>query len=130
MQGGHRPIISLYSTPTLTSHPQPATLSSTATPSPQLQLETLTLYPQSPPSDAEVMLEEEVREAVISTAGTAAGAGAFGVLLTAVLPTTVEDLLAMSLAAMVSVQGHRGAGALLGGGGWNGAACCQPGRQG
>lgn len=47
------------------------------------------------------MLEEEVREAVISTAGTAAGAGAFGVLLTAVLPTTVEDLLAMSLAAMV-----------------------------
>lgn len=30
------------------------------------------------------------------------GAGAFGVLLTAVLPTTVEDLLAMSLAAMVS----------------------------
>ena len=31
----------------------------------------------------------------------APGAGAFGVLLTAVLPTTVEDLLAMSLAAMV-----------------------------
>lgn len=101
------------------------------------------------------MLEEEVREAVISTAGTAAGellpaapascthagrlpacpgmfppgvrsdgrltlrlsiwvepfaplvalpagAGAFGVLMTTVLPTTVEDLLALSLAAMVS----------------------------
>jgi len=47
------------------------------------------------------MLEEEVREAVISTAGTAAGAGAFGVLLTAILPTTVEDLLALCLAAMV-----------------------------
>ena len=30
-----------------------------------------------------------------------AGAGAFGVLMTAVLPTTVEDLLALSLAAMV-----------------------------
>ncbi|PRW59965.1 putative transmembrane GTPase FZO- chloroplastic isoform A [Chlorella sorokiniana] len=53
------------------------------------------------PKTTEVMLEEEVREAVISTAGTAAGAGAFGVLLTAVLPTTVEDLLAMCLAAMV-----------------------------
>ncbi|KAL4458908.1 hypothetical protein ABPG75_013773 [Micractinium tetrahymenae] len=53
------------------------------------------------PKTTEVMLEEEVREAVISTAGTAAGAGAFGVLLTAVLPTTVEDLLALSLAAMV-----------------------------
>jgi hypothetical protein len=47
------------------------------------------------------MLEEEVREAVISTAGTAAGAGAFGVLLTTVLPTTVEDLLALALASMV-----------------------------
>ena len=46
------------------------------------------------------MLEQEVREAVLSTAGTAAGAGAFGVLLTSILPTTVEDLLALSLAGM------------------------------
>ncbi|KAI3436182.1 hypothetical protein D9Q98_002237 [Chlorella vulgaris] len=53
------------------------------------------------PKSTEVMLEEEVREAVISTAGTAAGAGAFGVLLTTVLPTTVEDLLALALASMV-----------------------------
>lgn len=53
------------------------------------------------PKTTEVMLEEEVREAVISTAGTAAGAGAFGVFLTAILPTTVEDLLALSLASMV-----------------------------
>lgn len=62
----------------------------------------LTPTDASPLPTAEVMLEGEVREAVISTAGTAAGAGAFGVLLTAILPTTVEDLLAMSLAAMVS----------------------------
>ena len=39
------------------------------------------------------MLEREVRDAVMSTAGTAAGAGAFGVLLTSILPTTIEDLL-------------------------------------
>ena len=42
-----------------------------------------------------------MREAVLSTAGTAAGAGAFGVLLTTVLPSTLEDLLALGLAAMV-----------------------------
>jgi hypothetical protein len=47
------------------------------------------------------MLEEEVREAVMGTAGTAAGAGALGVLLTSVLPTTVEDLLALALSAAV-----------------------------
>jgi hypothetical protein len=47
------------------------------------------------------MLEEEVREAVLGTAGTAAGAAGFGVALTTVLPTTLEDLMALALAAMV-----------------------------
>ena len=46
------------------------------------------------------MLEREVRDAVMSTAGTAAGAGAFGVLLTSILPTTIADRLALSLAGM------------------------------
>eukprot|EP00887_Chlorella_sp_A99_P006611 scaffold3.g6611.t1 len=53
------------------------------------------------PRRTELLLEEEVREAVLSTVGTAGGAGLFGLVLTWVLPTTLEDLLALGLAAMV-----------------------------
>jgi hypothetical protein len=54
------------------------------------------------PAVTEALLETDVREAVLSTASTAAGAGAFGVLLTTVLPTTVEDLLALGLSAAIA----------------------------
>jgi len=54
------------------------------------------------PGSTEALLETDVREAVLSTASTAAGAGAFGVLLTTILPTTVEDLLALGLSAAVA----------------------------
>lgn len=47
------------------------------------------------------MLEEEVRDAVLSTAGSAAGAGAFGVVMASVLPTKLEDFLALALSAAV-----------------------------
>lgn len=53
------------------------------------------------PQTTEAMLEEEVREAVLSTASSAAGAGAVGVLLTTVLPTTLEDILALGLSAAI-----------------------------
>ena len=53
------------------------------------------------PTASAAMLEEEVRTAVLGTAGTAAGAGAFGVVLTTVLPTTLEDLLALALAGAI-----------------------------
>jgi len=49
----------------------------------------------------QAMLEEEVRDAVLSTASTAAGAGVVGVFLTTVLPTTLEDLLAIALSAAI-----------------------------
>jgi hypothetical protein len=54
------------------------------------------------PAVTEALLETDVREAVLSTASTAAGAGAFGVVLTTVLPTTVEDLLALGLSAAIA----------------------------
>ena len=54
------------------------------------------------PATTEALLETDVREAVLSTASTAAGAGAFGVLLTTVLPTTMEDLLALGLSAAIA----------------------------
>ncbi|KAG7669644.1 hypothetical protein Ndes2437B_g05823 [Nannochloris sp. 'desiccata'] len=54
------------------------------------------------PGATEALLETDVREAVLSTASTAAGAGAFGILLTTVLPTTVEDLLALGLSAAIA----------------------------
>ncbi|KAL3157911.1 hypothetical protein ABBQ32_012318 [Trebouxia sp. C0010 RCD-2024] len=57
---------------------------------------------------AAALLEEEIREALVGTAGTAAGAGAFGLVLTQVLQSTVEDLLAIgvaSLAGYISVLG-------------------------
>lgn len=50
----------------------------------------------------EVMLEEEVRDAVMTTTSTTAGAGAVGLLLTSILPSTTEDLLALGLGAAVS----------------------------
>jgi small GTP-binding protein len=53
------------------------------------------------PAATVIMLEEEVRSAVLGTAGTAAGAGAMGLVLTSVLPTTLEDLLALALAGAV-----------------------------
>jgi len=54
---------------------------------------------------AVTLLEEEVREAVSGTVGTASGATAVGLALTAVLPTTVEDLLALTLAGIVAYVG-------------------------
>jgi hypothetical protein len=51
------------------------------------------------PAATEALLEEEVREAVLGTAGTAAAAVAFGLVATAVLPTALEDLMALALAA-------------------------------
>ncbi|DBB09704.1 TPA: hypothetical protein ACH3X3_001344 [Trebouxia sp. C0006] len=60
------------------------------------------------PAGAAALLEEEIREALVGTAGTAAGAGAFGIVLTSVLQNTVEDLLAIgvaSLAGYISVLG-------------------------
>ena len=54
------------------------------------------------PTATEIMLETDVRDAVLSTASTAAGAGALGVLLTTVLPTTLEDLLALGLSAALA----------------------------
>ncbi|KAK9834814.1 hypothetical protein WJX81_000733 [Elliptochloris bilobata] len=53
------------------------------------------------PRAAALLLEEEVREAVIGTAGAALGAGALGLVLTAVLPNILEDALAVALAAAV-----------------------------
>jgi len=53
------------------------------------------------PAATAIMLEEEVRSAVLGTASTAAGAGAMGLVLTSVLPTTLEDLLALALAGAV-----------------------------
>ena len=49
----------------------------------------------------ETLLENNVRDAVMATASTAAGAGALGVVLTSVLPTTVEDLMALALSAAI-----------------------------
>jgi GTP-binding protein EngB required for normal cell division len=51
------------------------------------------------PAATEAFLEAEVRDVVLGTAGTVAGAGAFGLVLTSVLPTALEDLLALGLAA-------------------------------
>ena len=53
------------------------------------------------PVETEAMLEQEVREAVLSTASTAASAAGLGVILTSVLPNTLEDLLALGLSAAV-----------------------------
>lgn len=53
------------------------------------------------PGETEAMLEQEVREAVLSTASIAASAAGLGVILTSVLPTTLEDLLALGLSAAV-----------------------------
>ncbi|KAK9804945.1 hypothetical protein WJX73_001658 [Symbiochloris irregularis] len=55
---------------------------------------------QFEPKAAASLLEEEIREAVVGTVGSAAGAGLFGVVLTWLLPTTLEDLLAASLAGL------------------------------
>eukprot|EP00241_Pyramimonas_parkeae_P004314 CAMPEP_0114258020 /NCGR_PEP_ID=MMETSP0058-20121206/19067_1 /TAXON_ID=36894 /ORGANISM="Pyramimonas parkeae, CCMP726" /LENGTH=840 /DNA_ID=CAMNT_0001372833 /DNA_START=335 /DNA_END=2857 /DNA_ORIENTATION=+ len=56
-------------------------------------------------SAAALLLEEEVREAVSGTVGTASGATAVGLTLTAILPTTAEDLLAMTVASLVAYVG-------------------------
>jgi small GTP-binding protein len=53
------------------------------------------------PSKTEALLEEEVRDAVLSATSTAAGAAGIGVVLTTVLPSTLEDLLALALAGAV-----------------------------
>lgn len=49
----------------------------------------------------EALLVQEVRQAVMGTAGTAAGAGVAGFFATTLLPTTLEDLLALALASAV-----------------------------
>ncbi|KAL6783771.1 FZL1 [Auxenochlorella protothecoides x Auxenochlorella symbiontica] len=49
----------------------------------------------------EALLVQEVRQAVVGTAGTAAGAGVAGFFATTILPTTLEDLLALALASAV-----------------------------
>ena len=53
-------------------------------------------------SAAKTLLEEELREAFLGTAGTAAGALGGGLLATSVLPNTLEDILALSLAGLAS----------------------------
>ncbi|KAK9811735.1 hypothetical protein WJX72_009255 [[Myrmecia] bisecta] len=52
------------------------------------------------PRAAAALLEEEIREAVIATVGAGAGAAALGVVGTAILPTTLEDLLALAVSGL------------------------------
>jgi hypothetical protein len=54
---------------------------------------------------AGLLLEEEIRQAVSGTVGTASGAAAIGLALTIVLPSTSEDLLALAIAVLVSYVG-------------------------
>lgn len=53
------------------------------------------------PVATEVLLEGEVREAVLSTASTAASAAGLGVILTSILPTTLEDLMVLAVSAAI-----------------------------
>lgn len=46
-------------------------------------------------------IENEIQEAVVSSASTAASAGGLALLLTYLLPTTLEDLLAVGLSAAI-----------------------------
>jgi len=48
-----------------------------------------------------LLLNEEVRESYTVTGGAVAGAGVFGVITTALLPTTWEDLLACAVAGLI-----------------------------
>eukprot|EP00242_Pyramimonas_sp_CCMP2087_P009531 CAMPEP_0198219520 /NCGR_PEP_ID=MMETSP1445-20131203/74800_1 /TAXON_ID=36898 /ORGANISM="Pyramimonas sp., Strain CCMP2087" /LENGTH=163 /DNA_ID=CAMNT_0043896949 /DNA_START=16 /DNA_END=507 /DNA_ORIENTATION=- len=54
---------------------------------------------------AVLLLEEEMREAVYGTVGTASGATATGILATTILPTTLEDLLALTVAGVAAYVG-------------------------
>jgi hypothetical protein len=54
------------------------------------------------PSAAALLLEEEVREAFLGTAGTAAGAQGLGLLAAGWLGSSLEDLLALALAGAAS----------------------------
>jgi hypothetical protein len=54
------------------------------------------------PGAAALLLEEEIREAFLGTAGTAAGAQGVGLLAASWLGTTLEDLLAVALAGAAS----------------------------
>ncbi|EIE21598.1 hypothetical protein COCSUDRAFT_30102 [Coccomyxa subellipsoidea C-169] len=52
------------------------------------------------PKAAALVLEEEIREAVLSSVSSAVGAGLVGVVLTWILPTTLEDVLAIVLTGL------------------------------
>ncbi|CAL8469427.1 g8968 [Coccomyxa elongata] len=52
------------------------------------------------PKAAALVLEEEIREAVLGSVTSAIGAGAVGVVLTWILPNTLEDVLAIVLAGL------------------------------
>ncbi|BDA44834.1 probable transmembrane GTPase FZO-like, chloroplastic [Coccomyxa sp. Obi] len=52
------------------------------------------------PKAAALVLEEEIREAVLGSITSAIGAGAVGVVLTWILPNTLEDVLAIVLAGL------------------------------
>jgi hypothetical protein len=54
------------------------------------------------PSAAALLLEEEIREAFLGTAGTAAGAQGVGLFAASWLGTTLEDMLALALASAAS----------------------------
>ena len=52
-------------------------------------------------SRTELTLEQDVRDAVLGAASTAAGAAGIGTILTTILPNTVEDLMALVLAGAI-----------------------------
>ncbi|KAK9868744.1 hypothetical protein WJX84_002774 [Apatococcus fuscideae] len=62
----------------------------------------LALVKEFDPKAASLLLEEEVREAVVGTVGTAVGAGAGGIILTTILQTASQDILAVGLAGLVA----------------------------
>ncbi|KAK9847358.1 hypothetical protein WJX84_004848 [Apatococcus fuscideae] len=60
----------------------------------------LAIVQEFDPKAASLLLEEEVREAVVGTVGTAVGAGALGIILTTILQSASEDILAVGLAGL------------------------------
>lgn len=57
---------------------------------------------QLQPSTALSQLDGELRDAVMGTAGTAAGAAMLGVVTTWILPTAAQDLVALAVAGAVA----------------------------
>ncbi len=84
-----------------TPHLQPTQLLIT-TPTQDAQPSAEAVLAQLQPSSALAQLDNELRDAVMGTAGTAAGAAALGMVSTWILPTAGQDLVAMAVAGAVA----------------------------